>query len=209
MIYFNSRSIAGWYFVAAMLTVMAIFQLLDIRDLRYQSNWWVEGEYWRGFSAHWVHANWQHLLLNATGLILCMTIASPIWSSWRWLAYHLYLALGISILFSLRNPDLQWYVGYSGVLFGIYLLAALDLYARDKTIALLLGAAIVAKVVLEQLTDISITSGDLIGIPVVIDAHLYGLFLGLSIALTQRVYTIWIRRDKVDASSINNKTDSG
>ena len=201
MIYFNSRSKPGWVFVAAMLAIMAILQLLDIRDLRYQPNWWSEGEYWRGYTAHWVHANWQHLLLNATGLTLCMTIASPTWSIWRWVTYHLYLALGISTLFTLRNPELHWYVGYSGVLFGIYLLAAIDLYPRDKIVALLLGVAIVIKVLLEQFSDITLTSGDLIGIPVIIDAHLYGLLLGLSIALAQRVYTIWNKRDNVDASA--------
>ena len=184
-----------------MLAIMAVFQFLDIRDLRYQANWWSEGEYWRSYTAHWVHANWQHLLLNATGLTLCMTIASPTWSIWRWVAYNLYLALGISILFTLRNPELGWYVGYSGVLFGIYLLAAIDLYPRDKTIARLLGAAIVIKVVLEQSGDTTLTSGKLIGIPVVIDAHLYGLSLGLSIALAQLVYTIWVQRNKSGAIS--------
>ena len=184
-----------------MLAIMVILQLLDIRDLRYQPNWWIEGEYWRGYTAHWVHANWLHLLLNATGLTLCMTIASPTWSIWRWVAYHLYLALGISTLFTLLNPELHWYVGYSGVLFGIYLLAAIDLYPRDKIIALLLGAAITIKVVLEQSGDMTLSSGELIGVPVIIDAHLYGLSLGLSIALAQRVYTIRIKRDNVDASS--------
>ena len=196
MIYFNSRSIPGWIFIAAMLAIMAVLQFLDIRDLRYQANWWAEGEYWRGYTAHWVHANWQHLLLNAIGLTLCMSIVSPTWSIWRWVAYHLYLPLGISILFTLRNPELNWYVGYSGVLFGIYLLAAIDLYPRDKTIARLLGAAIVIKVVLEQSGETTLTSGKLIGIPVVIDAHLYGLLLGLSIALAQLVYTIWFKPDK-------------
>ena len=201
MIYFNNRSKSGWIFVAAMLILMATLQLLDIRQLRYQPNWWVDSEYWRGFSAHWVHANWKHFLLNATGLILCMTLALPAWSIWRWIACNLYLALGISILFTLRNPELHWYVGYSGVLFGIYLLAAVDLYPRDKTIALLLGAAIVIKVVLEQSGDTTLTSSGLIGVPVIIDAHLYGLLLGLSIALAQRVYTIWIKRDNANASA--------
>ncbi len=184
-----------------MLLIMAIFQQLDIRDLRYQPNWWIEAEYWRSFTAHWVHANEIHLVLNAAGLMLCMTIASPKWSVWRWVVYNIVLALGISTLFTLRNPELNWYVGYSGILFGIYLLAAIDLYRRDKTIALLLGAAMVLKVVLEQLSDIRTDSGDLIGIPVIIDAHLYGLLLGLSIALAQRVYTIWLGRDNASTWS--------
>ena len=178
-----------------MLVIMTILQLLDIRDLRYQPNWWVDSEYWRGFTAHWVHANWQHLILNATGLVLCLTIASPKWPVWKWVVYNMYLAIGISTLFTLRNPELNWYVGYSGILFGIYLVAAADLYSRNKTIALLLGSAIAIKVLLEQFSDIRLGSGDLIGIPVIIDAHLYGLLLGLSIALAQRVYTIWLERN--------------
>ncbi len=198
MIYFNRTSIPGWIFIAVMLAIMAIFQLLDIRDLRYQPNWWIEAEYWRSFTAHWVHANWQHFLLNATGLMLCMTIASPNWPVWRWVVYNMYLAIGISTLFTLRNPELHWYVGYSGILFGIYLLAADDLYRRNRAIALLLVAAIVIKVVLEQFSDIRIGGGDLIGIPVIIDAHLYGLLLGLSIALAQRAYTMCIARDNAN-----------
>ena len=180
---------------------MAVFQLLDIRMLRYQSNWWGEAEYWRIFTAHWVHANWSHFLLNCTGLVLCVTIASPQWSSWRWASYNLCLALAISTLFTLRNPELDWYVGYSGILFGIYFLAALDLYPRDKMIALLLGAAIVIKVILEQTSEIRVTSEDLIGIPVVVDAHLYGILSGLSIALVQRVYTIWLNRENAETNS--------
>ena len=201
MIYFSNSSKPGWIFVAVMLVVMAILQLLDIHLLRYQQNWWGDGEYWRVLSAHLVHANWKHFLLNAAGIILCMSLASPTWSIWRWTACNLYLALGISILFTLRNPGLQWYVGYSGVLFGIYLLAAIDLYKRDKTIAQILGLAIVVKVIIEQSGNMTFTSGGLIGVPVVVDAHLYGLLLGLSIALAQRVYTIWIKRNNVNGSA--------
>ncbi len=184
-----------------MLAIMAALQLFDIRLLRYQFGWWGDSEYWRSFTAHWVHANWSHFLLNAAGLILCMTITSPKWSSWRWIAYNFYLAIGISALFTLRNPELRWYVGYSGILFGIYLLAAIDLYARDRIVAFLLGAAIVSKVVLEQTSDINITTEDMIGVPVVIDAHLYGLLLGFSIALALRVYTIWIKHHNVGVIS--------
>ena len=184
-----------------MLAIMASLQLLDIRILRYQQNWWGDAEFWRSITAHWVHANWPHFLLNASGLILCMSIASPKWSCWRWAGYNLCLAVGISALFTLLNPELHWYVGYSGVLFGIYFLAAVDLFVRDKIIALLLGGAIVIKVVLEQTSDIRITTGDMIGVPVIIDAHLYGLLLGLSIALVQRVYTIWNTRDKAGSLS--------
>ena len=182
--------------IAIMLVVMSIMQLFDIRDLRYQSDWFSRTEYWRVFSAHWVHFNWQHLLLNAVGLTLCMGIASPQWPMWKWVIYQLTIALGISLLFTLNNPQLQWYVGYSGVLFGVYLLAAVDLYSRDRIIALLLGSAISIKVILEQTSSLKITTSEFIGTPVVTDAHLYGLLLGLSIALVQVAYTIWSKRKR-------------
>ncbi len=196
MIYFDKESRPGWIFVAAMLAIMVILQLFDFRDLRYQYDWLEKGEYWRLLSAHWVHVNWRHLMLNAAGLLLCMSIASPRWLIRQWVVYHLVLALGISILFYLRNLQLEWYAGYSGVLFGLYLLAAIDLYPREKIVALLLAAAISIKVILEQTSDLKLDSSEFIGTPVIIDAHLYGLLLGLTIALVQRAYTIGDRRDK-------------
>ena len=196
MIYFDKESRPGWIFVAAMLAIMVILQLFDFRDLRYQYDWLANGEYWRLLSAHWVHVNWRHLMLNAAGLLLCMSIASPRWLIPHWVVYHLILALGISILFYLRNPQLEWYAGYSGVLFGLYLLAAIDLYPHEKIIALLLAAAISIKVILEQTSDLKLDSSEFIGSPVIIDAHLYGILLGLTIALVQRAYTIGDRRDK-------------
>jgi rhomboid family GlyGly-CTERM serine protease len=198
MIYFSKESQSGWIFVAGLTTVMIILQFFDVEVLRYQNDWLSKSEYWRLFTAHWVHVNWIHLALNAAGLWLCTAIAPPRWKIWQWLLYNLILALGISVLFSLRNPNLEWYAGYSGVLFGIFLLAAVDLYPREKLIALLLGAAISIKVILEQTSDLKINSSDLIGTPVIIDAHLYGLLLGISIALAQQAYTIWVSGYKTD-----------
>ncbi len=101
------------------------------------------------------------------------------------------LSLGISLLFSLLNPELGWYVGYSGVLYGIFMLAAFDLYLRDKIIAVLLAAAIVIKITIEQSGELNLTTSDIIGTPVVVDAHLYGVLLAVTIALVNRFKTIF------------------
>ncbi len=190
MIYFSNRTRPGWSFIAGILLLMGFLQLLDLPTLRYQQGWLADGEYWRILTAHLVHVNWQHLMLNAFGLVLAMGITSPGWTIRRWVFYQFFLAIGISVLFTLLNPELQWYAGYSGVLYGIFLLAAIDLYQRDKLIAVLLLIALSAKIVLEQIGYFAINSGEFIGVPVIIDAHLYGLMLALSIALGERVYTI-------------------
>lgn len=173
-----------------MISLMSLFQLTGSELFRYQQNWLDSGDYWRVLSAHWVHVNWKHLFLNAAGLLLCLSIAGPGWSYTRWLFYQLIFALGISFLFTLFNPRLDWYVGYSGILYGIFLLAAIDLYDRDRLIAFLLGAAIVIKITLEQTSDINLTTSGMIGSPVVVDAHLYGVILAILIALMNRVIKI-------------------
>lgn len=181
--------------MAAMLALMMLLQLLGPEASRYQHDWLQSGEYWRVFSAHWVHVNWKHFLLNAAGILLCLSITAPGWSFIRWLLYQIYFALGISVLFTLFNPQLNWYVGYSGVLYGIFLLAAVDLYQRDRLIAGLLGAAIVIKITLEQTSDINLTTSDMIGSPVIVDAHLYGVILAFLIASVIRVIKI-VKHDR-------------
>lgn len=190
MTLFNKASHPGWMVGAAMILLMLLLQFIGPQSFRYQHDWLQTQQYWRLISAHWVHANWTHLTLNAAGLILCLSIASPNWTIRRWLTNQFVLALGISLLFALANPELGWYVGYSGVLYGVYLLAAIDLYPRDRLIAVLLAAAIVIKITLEQTTDINLGSSDIIGTPVIVDAHLYGVLLATAIALANRLIKI-------------------
>lgn len=181
---------SDWRFVGGSILVMLLLQVIGVEYFRFERDWVDDWQLWRLLSAHWIHVGWMHLLMNALGLAVCVSIASPHWSIRRWIVQCLCMALGISILFTLQNPELHWYVGFSGVLFGLYFLAALDLYARDRLIALLMGGAIVGKVILEQYTAFDVTSAELIGAPVIVDAHLYGLMLSIAIALAWRTYTM-------------------
>lgn len=181
-------------FVLANLMVMVSFQVIDSQSFRYQLDWFQQVEFWRVITGHWIHFSWQHLMLNGLGLILCIAIARPTWSIGRWVVYNILLAIGISMLFTWLNPELDWYVGYSGVLFGLFLLAAIELFKTERIIALLLGTGVCIKVALEQISSVNITTSDFIGVPVIIDAHLYGLliaaFIQLAFALVKQAYTI-------------------
>ena len=187
MISFNKDSGSGWFFVFGMLLLMVLLQLIGPESFRYEAGWLKNAEFWRILLGHWVHVNWVHFLLNAAGLMLCLVIAAPAWSLQRWLVYQIVFASGISLLFTLNNPYLSWYAGYSGILYGIFLLAAIDLYNRDRLIAVLLAVGIVTKILMEQLGDFNLTSSDIIGAPVIVDAHLYGVLLALLITLVNRV----------------------
>ena len=181
---------SDWRFVATTLGLLVTTQLIGEEYLRFQQDWVTTGQVWRLVTAHWVHVGWVHLLLNIVGLAICVLLARPNWSLKRWWIQCLCMALGISLLVTLHNPDVHWYVGFSGVLFGLYFLAAHDLYARDRFIALLMGGAIVVKVILEQYTSYDLTSSELIGAPVITDAHKYGLLIAMAIALVWSTYTM-------------------
>jgi len=184
------RQSPDWRFVAMMLPFMTLLQAIGPEYFRYQQDLFETGQLWRFITAHWVHVGWIHLLLNGLGLVICVSLTSPGWSPARWLLCCVVMATGISCLLIVFNPEVSDYAGLSGVLFGLYILTALDLYARDRLIAILIIAAIVIKVLMEQFSFYDFSSGELIGARVIIDAHLYGLLIAIAIALVWATYTM-------------------
>ena len=178
------------------IAFMTLLQAIGPDYFRYQQTLVENGQLWRYLSAHWVHVGWMHLLLNAAGLAICVSLTQPRWSPRRWLICSVVIGLGISLMLALNNPEVRDYAGLSGVLFGLYLLTALSLYPRDRLIAVLIIAALLVKVGSEQFTSLEFNSSELIGARVIHDAHLYGLLMAIAIALASARYTMNHRPDR-------------
>ena len=74
------------------------------------------------------------------------------------------------------EPQLEWYVGLSGVLHGALAAGAIGWWRHEsKPLALALTAVLVGKLAWEQWQGALPLSGDM---PVVVDAHLYGAIGG-------------------------------
>ena len=110
------------------------------------------------------------------------------------------MGLGISLLVTFNNPEISDYAGHSGILYGLYLLGGLSLFSRDRLISVLLIAAIVIKIVIEQFSSIDFTTADLIGAPVIVDAHLYGFLMAIAIALIWTTYTYTMNQGPTETS---------
>ena len=121
------------------------------------------------------------------GLWLCLMLTDVRWSLWRWVLLVLALSLCISILFWFLNPQINWYVGFSGVLFGLYVTAAINAWPRQRFLSSMLLAVIGVKIVMDMVPSVKIDSSDLIGVPVLADAHLYGVISALIIVVMQQV----------------------
>ncbi len=115
----------GRHGVALLLAVgLLLLPLLGGQALRlawrYQRDAVAAGEYWRLLTGHIVHLDATHALLNALGLVLLWGLFARAWSPLQWLFAVLVSLLAIDAGFWFLAPQLQWYVGASGLLHGIF-----------------------------------------------------------------------------------------
>jgi len=190
-----------WRYIAVIIPLMVVLQAIGPEYFRYQRDWMASGQVWRIVSAHWVHVGWMHLLLNGLSLVICVSLTTPGWSAKRWIVTTLCMALGISIMVMLYNPEISHYAGHSGILYGLYVLGGISLFRRDRLIAVLVIAAIVIKISMEQFSFYDFNTGDLIGARVIVDAHLYGLLMAIAIALVWSIYTYTMNHGPTEQSN--------
>jgi len=183
-----------WWLLGLLMATLVLVQLLVSLGgenwrlaLRYERAAVLEhGEWWRLVTAHVVHGTWRHLLLNGAGLVLVAVLFARDYSVRAWLLILALSVAAIDLGFVLWEPQLQWYVGLSGVLHGVMAAGAVAWWRHEtKALALVLTLALVAKLAWEQWHGALPLSGDM---PVVVDAHLYGAFGG---ALAGVI--LWIR----------------
>jgi rhomboid family GlyGly-CTERM serine protease len=142
-----------------------------------------QGEWWRLLTAHFVHMDAGHALLNGLGVILMWALFARDYSPLRWLAVYLFSGLAISTGLWFLDPDVEWYVGASGALHGVMTAGTLAHLRRRDLDGWILAVFIVGKIAYEQLAGSMPFSGT--G-PTVVDAHLYGALGGFALALLLR-----------------------
>jgi len=144
--------------------------------LRYERAAVLHGEYWRLITGHLVHGTTQHLVLNVLGLGVIAALFPREFSLGGWLFIAALSMAVIDLGFVLWEPQLEWYVGLSGVLHGVLAAGAIAWWRHEsKGFALALTAILTAKLAWEQWRGALPLSGDM---PVIVDAHLYGAIGG-------------------------------
>ena len=145
---------------------------------QYQRSAILEGEYWRAISGHLVHGTWQHWLLNAAGLSLLWAIFPRHLCNSSAALLSLGIALSTSIALLVLDPAVNWYLGMSALLHGL-LVAWLVVDLLDgKRMAGLLLLLISLKLAYEQWLGPLPGSMESTGLPVLVNAHLYGALSG-------------------------------
>ena len=161
--------------------------------LRYSRSGLEQGEYWRLVTGHLLHSNSWHLLMNLGGLLLVALLHGRYFSSTVLVCQWLIAALLISLALYFGSAQIYAYVGLSGLLHAMLMLGAVKDIQLKQRGGYLLFTGLLLKVTYEQWQGPDSDLASLIAANVAIDAHLYGVVSGLSIAVVgiigQRIKT--------------------
>lgn len=148
-----------------------------VETLRYQRDAVLHGQLWRLLTAHLVHGDAQHLLLNMVGTTLVAALFPQTYRVGEWTVILIASALAIGSGFVALEPALKWYVGASGILHGALAAGVIAWWrSGQRGLACALGLILIAKLGWEQWHGaLPLTTG----LAVIVDAHAYGAFGGL------------------------------
>jgi len=172
---------------AALLGSMGVLLMLQgggaatLTALRYDRDALAHGQWWRLATAHLVHLDLRHALLNCAGLALMWALFARDYRPGQWLAILIGAACAIDAGLWFRDSGIMWYVGASGMLHGVMAAGTLAALRRRAPDGYVLAAFLLAKLLYEQTDGVLPFAGA--SLAVVVNAHLYGAAGGLAAAL--------------------------
>jgi rhomboid family GlyGly-CTERM serine protease len=166
--------------VCALLALPEIFGEPARQALSFDRGALAAGQWWRLLTAHFVHLDAQHALLNGLGVVLMWALFARDYSPWRWAAIYCGSALAVSVGLWILNPELQWYVGASGALHGVMTAGTIAHLRRRDLDGWILAVFIVVKLSYEQFAGALPFAGTA---NTIVDAHLYGAIGGVVLGL--------------------------
>jgi rhomboid family GlyGly-CTERM serine protease len=175
------------WLLVIVLSLDLVWGLGDSVDalLRYDRGAIAAGGWWRLLTAHMVHLDLHHLLLNELGLVLLWALFAEDYDPAEWCVIVCAGALAISCGLWWLSPRVTWYVGASGVLHSVMAAGIARHLLAGEWDRWLLAVCFAAKLTYEQM-------GGHEPALVVVDAHLYGAVSGFLIgaALSWRLAII-------------------
>jgi rhomboid family GlyGly-CTERM serine protease len=184
------QPLSSYWILSAVILLLALLPETVQSWLIYERNALLQGQIWRAFSAHLLHSNHWHLLMNIAGLLLVMLLHGGYYR-WRMLLLLWFFCAGtISSMLYLFSPQIHVYVGLSGLLHAMLAMGAIKDIQLNQRSGILLLVGLLAKVLWEQWQGPDLALAELINASVATDAHLYGVVAGLITGLSLLVIAI-------------------
>lgn len=145
-------------------------ELVFYRDLINQ------GEWWRLLTGNFVHSNYPHLLLNLAGLWILGFLFIDHFKVKTFIFSIIFIGVFVGLGLYYFDLDLQKYYGFSGILYGLFIVGGANaIIQKDYFNGILITVFIIVKLIWDLIYGGSASSEELIGIPVAVHSHLYGI----------------------------------
>lgn len=172
------------FFFAALVVFLAVFHTFFNPFLQYDYLMFSKHQYWRVITAHFVHLNFHHALMNLAAAALILFMFSEFITALWWVCLSLILSLCVSLGLYFFDSNVHYYVGFSGVLYGLWMCGALICLRHIPLISIAICCVLTYTVWQQQ--DENFDAGYLaswIDGQVIVNAHLYGFIAGITCAL--------------------------
>jgi len=168
-------------FLISMFSLIFTVKNTGLYDpLRYDRSAILNGEVWRILTGNLVHADMRHWIVNILGLWILWLIYSNDYRKKHEMLLVIFLtSLGTSTGLLLFEPQLQWYVGLSGALHGLFAAGIILSFRTEPGFQTILVLLLFTKLMYEQIIGPMPSSEDAISIPVIVNSHLYGAISGI------------------------------
>jgi rhomboid family GlyGly-CTERM serine protease len=145
--------------------------------LRYERSAIEAGQWWRLLTAHFVHLDLEHTLLNSLGVVMMWALFARDFRPGQWVLIAAVIVIAIDVGLWFWDTGIHWYVGASGALHGFMAAGTLAHVRRGDLDGWILAIFIVLKLGYEQWSGQLPFSDSTV--PVVVNAHLYGALGGI------------------------------
>ena len=152
------------------------------------------GEYARLVTAHFFHYDLAHLAWNLVGLALVAALFAREFDLRGWIVIFVAATVAVDLGFLVFEPQLAWYVGFSGVLHGLMAAGLCAwLWRTPDAITGLVAGLFALKLGWEHMMGPLPFTASTLAVPVIHEAHTYGAIGGAAAAL----WMLWRQRPAV------------
>ena len=174
--------IRAWLVPAIIIGIATVLQWLGddaLLVLRYDRAEIASGDFVRLLSGHGVHLGAAHYLMNIAGLGLVWYLVGGSFSQPQWAAIIVTSIVVMDLGFWLLMPDLDWYVGLSGLLHGMLAAGIAGIWRTRKVEAAIIASLMALKLGYEALVGPVPGSAGIAGGDIITEAHLLGSVGGI------------------------------
>jgi len=144
---------------------------------------------WQWITSSLVHWNWMHWFLNISNLFILIFLFEDAWSSKKFIFLFSIFSFFIILSLYIYSSDIKYYVGMSGVLYGMAIYGALKTFFKQQIISTIVLIYIGMKLNIDKTVNHYMGVDILLGnMKVIEDVHWYGAISGLIYIILESLY---------------------